>query len=214
MRDIEEGKSTSTESPAGGTATKQPGSNAETVTLEKRRSIFSGGSSERPLLMRSDPKPEMPRLDELERIPIERIPETPIITRIESAPEIASPERRRSQYGGPPIRPSWPKQKILSITKERLRIAEKKAAVVVEVRNVDAGVQTENVESELCTPVEPVSAPLLCYNYLPPPAPIAIGSRWISFVDSTALAMRCIMYEGRFVMIGGDKDLQIHQQEI
>jgi hypothetical protein len=89
MRDIEEGKSASKASPMGGTATKQPGSNAETATLEKRKSIFSGGSSERPLLMRSDPKPEIPRLDELERVPIERIPETPIITRIEPAPEIA-----------------------------------------------------------------------------------------------------------------------------
>jgi hypothetical protein len=48
--------------------------------------------------------------------------------------------------------------------------------VVVEVRYVDAGVQTENVEPELCTPVELVSTPRLCYNYLPPPAPIAIRS--------------------------------------
>jgi len=118
----------------------------------------------------------MPRFDELERTQIERVLENPTVTRIESAPQIVSPERRRSQLGGPPIRPSWPKQKILSIAKERLRIAEKEAAVVVKVRYVDAGVQTENVEPELCTPVEPVSAPLLCYNYLPPPAPVAIGS--------------------------------------
>jgi hypothetical protein len=126
--------------------------------------------------MRSDPMPEVPRLDELERIPIEIISENPTISRIESAPEIGSPERRRSQFGGRLIRLSWPKQKILSIGKERLWIAEKEDSVVVKVHYVDAGVQTENVEPELCTPVEPVSAPRLCYNYLPPPAPIAIGS--------------------------------------
>ena len=95
--------------------------------------------------MRTDPKPEMPRFDELERTQIERVFENPTVTRIESAPQIVSPERRRSQLGGPPIRPSWPKQKILSIAKERLRIAEKEAAVVVKVRYVDVGVQTENV---------------------------------------------------------------------
>jgi hypothetical protein len=48
--------------------------------------------------------------------------------------------------------------------------------VVLKVRYVDAGVQTENSEPELCKRVEPVSAPLLRYNYLPPPAPVAIGS--------------------------------------
>jgi hypothetical protein len=49
-RDMEEGKSMSTASLMGKTATKQPGSNAETATVEKRRSIFSGCSSEKPLL--------------------------------------------------------------------------------------------------------------------------------------------------------------------
>jgi hypothetical protein len=176
MQDIEEGKSMLTASPMGGTATKQPGSNAETATLEKRGSIFSEDSSERPLLMRSDPKPEMPRLDELERIPIERISENPTIKRIESAPQIVSPERRRSQFRGPPIRPSWPKQKSLSIAKERLRVAEREAIVVVKVRYVDAEVQTENIEPERCAPVETISVPMLRYNYMPPPAPVAIGS--------------------------------------
>jgi hypothetical protein len=166
----------STANSMGATATKQPGSNAETAKSEQRRSIFSGGSSERPLLMRSDPNPEMPRLDELEKRPVESVSEKPTIMRIDSATEMPSLERRRSQFGGPPIRPSWPKQKILSIAKERLRIAEKEVAVVVKVRYVDAGVQTENAESELCKPLEPVSAPLLRYDYLPPPAPIAIGS--------------------------------------
>jgi hypothetical protein len=143
---------------------------------EKARGIFSGIHSERPFLLRSDPKPEMPRLDELERIPIERVLKKPAITKIESVSEIGSPERRRSQFGGPPIRPSWPKQKILSISKERLRTAEKKAAVVVKVHYVDAGVQTENAEPELCKPAKPVFVPPLRYNYLPPPAPVAIGS--------------------------------------
>jgi hypothetical protein len=48
MRDIEEGKSMLTASPMDGIATKQLGSNVETVTLEKRRSIFPESSSERP----------------------------------------------------------------------------------------------------------------------------------------------------------------------
>jgi hypothetical protein len=176
MPEIEEGKSISTASLASWTAPSQPVSIPGAAKSEQRRSIFSGDPSERPFLMQSDPMPEIPRLVELERMPLERDSEKPTIGRIEPAPEIASPERERSQFGGPPIRPTWPKQKILSIAKERLWTAEREAAVVIKVHYVDAGVQTENVEPELCAPVETVSVPLLCYNYLPPPAPIAIGS--------------------------------------
>jgi hypothetical protein len=86
--EIGEGNSMSTMSSGDGTALHQPGSNPETAMSEKRRNIFSGIPSERPFLLRSDPKPKIPRLDELERIPIERVSEKLTITRIESAPRL------------------------------------------------------------------------------------------------------------------------------
>ncbi|KAE8440629.1 hypothetical protein EG329_007013 [Mollisiaceae sp. DMI_Dod_QoI] len=146
---------------------------AELAKAEQRRSMFT--TAERQISL-PEIKQEIPKVEQPRSIAPASEHQ---LTRLDAKPDFAKAEQRRSiLVGAPPVRPSWPERKTLFMNRERiLNGARDNAAAVPKSTYVDAGVQTEITDAEICEHLSKISVPIAVpVIQLPPRHSVAIGS--------------------------------------
>lgn len=142
---------------------------AELAKAEKRRSLFIATERQQspPGLEQKAPVVEQDR----NSVPGSQ----PQLSKSDSRPEFKRAEQHRSFLATvPPVRPSWPERKTLFMNRERILTGRDTAP---KPAYVDACVQTELIDAEICANLSSMSVPTpMPIIPLPPRHSVAIGS--------------------------------------